>query len=323
MSFVAGIGRANIDLLYSGLSHIPREGEEVYSKDFDLQLGGGPVATMINLQRLGVPVKVLTFLGKDMFSAFAEQQLHEYGIEAINLYGGGKIPVNISTAMITGRDRTFVSYNQLQQTTADQLKIAESEIEGAKIVEMQPGFLELYRTLKQRRTLLVLDMGWEDDLSFEKYRDYFELADYYTPNLKEALYLTGTDNPLDALKILSQWFTKPIVKIGDQGCLIKDEEGIWQIPHIDEFESTDATGAGDAFLSGFIYGLYHEADFRTAILYGNIMGGKAVTEVGCLTASLSEQELLHYADRYLNRIARISEKSHYTSIFPVNPSSSI
>ncbi len=42
------------------------------------------------------------------------------------------------------------------------------------------------------------------------------------------------------------------------------------------------------------------------------MGGKAVTEVGCLTASLSEQELLNYADRYLNRIARISEKRHYT-----------
>ena len=230
MSFVAGIGRANIDLLYSGLSHIPREGEEVYSKDFDLQLGGGPVATMINLQRLGVPIKVITFLGKDMFSAFAEQQLQEYGVEAINLYGGGKIPVNISTAMITNRDRTFVSYSQLQQATADQLEIAESAMDGAKIVEMQPGFLELYRNLKQKGTLLVLDMGWEDDLSFEKYRDYFDLADYYTPNLKEALYLTGTDNPLDALKILSQWFTKPIVKIGDQGCLIQDEEGIWQIP---------------------------------------------------------------------------------------------
>ena len=304
MNFVSGIGRLNIDLLYSGLPHIPQEGEEVYSANFDLQLGGGPAATMINLQRLGVPVKVFTFLGQDMFSSFGAAELMRYRIPFVNLYKGSDIPVNISSAMITARDRTFGSYNAIREHTTGMLETAWSLMQGASIVEMQPGYLEVYQRLKQEGTVLILDMGWEDDLSYNKYRDYFDLADFYTPNLKEALYLTGTSQPLDALKILSGWFSKAIVKLGDQGCLIQDDDGIWLVPHIKEFQSVDATGAGDAFLSGFIYGLHHQADFRTAILYGNIMGGMAVTKVGCLSASLTEDELLSYASRYIDLIQK-------------------
>jgi hypothetical protein len=33
---------------------------------------------------------------------------------------------------------------------------------------------------------MVLDMVGKMITVFEKYRDYFELADYFTPNLKEA-----------------------------------------------------------------------------------------------------------------------------------------
>ena len=39
MSFASGIGRVNIDLLYSGLPRMPHPGEELYSTGFSLQLG--------------------------------------------------------------------------------------------------------------------------------------------------------------------------------------------------------------------------------------------------------------------------------------------
>ena len=38
--FVIGIGRTNIDLIYSGLDRLPVPGEEVYSKGFGIHLGG-------------------------------------------------------------------------------------------------------------------------------------------------------------------------------------------------------------------------------------------------------------------------------------------
>lgn len=305
MSFVSAITRMNVDLLYSGLPHLPCEGEEIYSANFDIKLGGGPAATLTNLQRLRVPVRILTFLGQDMFSVFGANELSRFGVEYYNLYSGGGIPVNITTVMITDRDRTFVSFNEFHKQPSEQIEEAWKLMRGAKIVEMQPGFLELYKRLKQEGAILIFDVGWEDDLSFDKYKEYFEIADYFTPNLNEALRLTGTDNPLDALRVLSDWFSRPIVKMGNRGCLIQEQGEIFLVPHIDNFTPVDATGAGDAFLSGFIYGLFHDADFREAILYGNITGGIAVTGIGCLTASISEQEMLDYAGLYCNRIIKV------------------
>lgn len=60
----------------------------------------------------------------------------------------------------------------------------------------------------------------------------------------------------------------------------------------------DATGAGDAFLSGFIYGLYNDFDFRKCILAGNITGGKCVTGVGCLTEYITKDEIKDYLEKY-------------------------
>ena len=70
MGFVGGAGFANLDLLYAGLEKIPEEGQEVYAREFDMQLGGGVPATMINLSRLGIDSKLLTFVGEDFFSQF-------------------------------------------------------------------------------------------------------------------------------------------------------------------------------------------------------------------------------------------------------------
>lgn len=62
MAFIAGAGATNVDLLYQGMERIPDVGEELYCKDFDLQLGGGLPATLINLGRLGIETKIATEL---------------------------------------------------------------------------------------------------------------------------------------------------------------------------------------------------------------------------------------------------------------------
>ena len=61
---------------------------------------------------------------------------------------------------------------------------------GAKIVEVQNGYYDVYRKLKDEGTLLVLDTGYTDDMSLSLYRDLIELCDYYVPNQKEAMKIT-------------------------------------------------------------------------------------------------------------------------------------
>ena len=105
MSFVAAFGKLNVDLLYSGMPRIPNEGEEIYCKDFKVCLGGGLPATMINCSRLGIPAKIGTFLGDDMFSEFAKSELLKSGTK-YEIFESVNYPLNVTSAIITSTDRS-------------------------------------------------------------------------------------------------------------------------------------------------------------------------------------------------------------------------
>ena len=300
MSFVAAFGKLNIDLLYSGMPRIPNEGEEIYSKDFRVCLGGGLPATMINCSRLGVPAKIGTFLGDDMFSQFAKSELLKSGTQ-YEIFESVNYPLNVTSAIITSTDRTFVSYGGTETYSDEMLEKIYNSLKGAKIVAMQEKIIPVYKELKKDGTILVLDTGYSEDMSFEKHKELIEIADYYTPNIDETEKLTGTKDYKEALKILGEYFEKPIVKLGKEGCAGYDND-YFVVKNIDEFSCVDATGAGDAFLSGFIYGLYNDFDFKKCILAGNITGGKCVTGIGCLTEYVNENEIKEYLNKYQDLI---------------------
>ena len=120
--------------------------------------------------------------------------------------------------MITPEDRTFVTYGpdaEENDVTAEKIYRMSK---GAKIVEVQNGYYDVYRKLKDEGTLLVLDTGYTDDMSLSLYRDLIELCDYYVPNQKEAMKITETASPetpfrccQDILKIPWSSLTKTAV----------------------------------------------------------------------------------------------------------------
>lgn len=293
--FVAGIGSTNIDLLYSGLDKLPNEGEEIYSNDFSLQLGGGVPATLINIGRLGITAKIATELGKDIFSSFAASEFEKAGVQPLNLYKGNDMPLNVTSAMITPSDRTFISYgNGNVEATEYALDIAYKMCRGAKIVIMQAGgFLPVYKKLKDEGTILVFDCGWDENMSLETYKEYLTIADYYTPNQKEALKITNTDTYENAAKVLSNYFNKVVIKLDKNGCLGMENGKSFIVSPVPNVQCVDSTGAGDAFLAGFIYGLFYDKSLKDCIIYGNITGGKCVTAVGCLNAYNTENDLIN------------------------------
>lgn len=299
MDFIAGAGATNVDLLYQGFDRLADIGEELYCKDFSLQLGGGLPATLINLGRLNIKTKIATELGTDIFSDFAKQKFAENGVSPTDLYKGDKIPLNITSAIILPNDRTFYTYGKGSIEPDDNaLDTFYNMAKGAKICMMQlGGFLPVYKKLKEEGTLLVLDTGWDDEMSFEKYDEYLQTADYYTPNRKEALKITGADNEKDAARALKKYFDKVVVKVDADGCIGIDGNDEFFCPSVSEFINVDSTGAGDAFLAGFMYGLFYDYSLKDCIEFGNITGGKAVTKVGALSAYLSENELLEYKNK--------------------------
>lgn len=308
MNFVAGAGNSNCDLLYFGMPRIPREGEEIYAKGLTIQMGGGVPATMLTLSRLGVPVKLSTFLGNDIFSEVVKKELIKSGIDYKNLYEEKGIPVTVTSTIITKADRTFVSYRDEAPISDQVLENVYQQSKGAKLLEMHTGFLDVYKQLKNDKTAMLLDTGWEDDLSLEKYADYIELADYYTPSRKEALKITGTSHLEDAIRILAEHFKYPIIKLDKDGCMVMRNGEIVIIPPIPNVKNIDSTGAGDAFLAGLMYGLFHDYDIDTCILFGNITGGTCVKKIGCLTSFVVEEELLSIAQNVKNSVTAVPFK---------------
>ncbi len=299
MAFISGAGATNVDLLFQGFERLADVGEELYCKDFSLQLGGGLPATLINLKRLGIETKIATELGNDIFSEFAKEKYAENGVGITNLYSGDDIPLNITSAIILPKDRTFYSYGKGSIEPDDNALEKFYDIaKGSKICMMQlGGFIPVYKKLKEDGTILVLDTGWDSEMSFEKYNEYLTLADYYTPNRKEAMKISGKSTPEDAARALKKYFEKVVVKVDADGCLGIDKDEEFFVKSVDEFKNIDSTGAGDAFLAGFMYGLFYDKELKECIEFGNITGGKAVTQVGALNAYVNEKELIEIKNK--------------------------
>ena len=255
MGFAAGAGIINCDLLYSQVERLPSEGEEVYSGGFDIQLGGGAPAIMVNLSRLHVPVHFQTFLGKDLFSLHIRGILEEMGMEYRNLYRGEGMPLNITSVAITPEDRTFLTYTGPVELTKWEKEEIYRCSSGAKVVKMfmaggDPEMADIYRQLKREGSILTMDTGWEDGLSLESYREFLELADYYTPNEREALKITGARSVPEAAEVLGRYFSDVIIKLGKRGCYYRNGNGEKILKPLSDVKAVDATGAGDAFMAG-------------------------------------------------------------------------
>ena len=300
MAFAAGYGKTNVDLLFENMSRLPNEGEEIFTDRFSLCLGGGVPGTMVTLGRLGIECKTVTELSGDMFSDFALSEFRKAGVEPVNVYHGSKIAVNITAAAITRNDRTFVSYGN-EENSADANEIYNS-LKGAKAVAMHADMPEVYERLKKDGTTVILDTGYIEGMSLEKYEHLLEIADYFLPNRKEAEILSGTTDPKKAAKIFSKYVNTAIVKLDKEGCLIYKDSSYIFVDSIDEYVHVDSTGAGDAFFAGFLYGIMKDEPIERCVLFGNITGGKCVTAVGCTTAYWNEQELLEMAEKYKDNI---------------------
>ena len=298
MSFVAAISPVTLDVLYSGLPRIPGLGEEVYAGAFDMQIGGGPPAMVITLNKLGIKGKLGTFLGKDPMSDFVRNILEKEHVDYTNFYRGNEKPVTVTSIASFPQDRYFLTYNP----GIDENVCTDDEVyrflKGSKVCFGVKGHNNVLKRLKEEGTVIVYDVGWQDDLHVEHIKDILKCVSVFTPNEKEALKMTNTSNVSDALKVLEQYVDCVIITLGSEGCISKTRDGIVRIPPVREFETVDTTGAGDNFLAGVMFGLYHGMDIEECMKIGNVVGGYSTTELGCCKANISREKLDYYLQKY-------------------------
>lgn len=297
-TFAAAMAPVNIDILYSGLSRLPNMGEEVFSKQFEIQLGGGPVATIVALSRLGINCTLGTFLSNDFMSFFARRELEQNGVIYKNLYRGEKVPVIVTSIASFIGDRCFITHCPEHS----EFKTDENDIynlfSGSKVCRGFDGHNDIIRRLKDEGTQIAYDVSWEDDLNINKFKDILRFVDVFTPNEKEAIKMTGTSSAESALEAISRYVKNTIVKTGKDGCITKIGNSIVHVPVPDVFNAIDTTGAGDNFLAGVMFGMLNDWGIVECMKMGNIAGGYSTTELGCSKALLTLDKAMKYMKLY-------------------------
>nr|XP_043607664.1 uncharacterized sugar kinase slr0537 [Erigeron canadensis] len=146
---------------------------------------------------------------------------------------------------------------------------------------------EAIKMAKQEGVLISLDLA-----SFEMVRKFraplLELLesgniDLCFANEDEAAELLSDEQvaqPEAALDVLGKYCQWAVVTLGANGCIARHKKEVVRVPAITHTMAIDATGAGDLFAGGFLYGLVKGLSLEECCIVGSCSGGSVIRSLG-------------------------------------------
>jgi ribokinase len=126
-----------------------------------------------------------------------------------------------------------------------------------------------------------------------------QLVDVLTPNQTEAKVLTGRDpddraEPEEVARDLIRLGVRQVVMtLGEHGALIVTASSSKHIPAA-PLRAVDTTGAGDAFNAGLATALASGESLESAVEFGVVTGGMAVTKEGVIPSLPRRDEVVQF-----------------------------
>ena len=153
--------------------------------------------------------------------------------------------------------------------------------------------------IKKRPKLIVLDtMNFWMEIAMDDLKKVIKKIDVLTINDEEARLLSGENSLKKAAKLILKMGPKYlIIKKGEHGALLFDNENTFFAPALPLEEVFDPTGAGDTFAGGFVgYLSKCEAinwnNMKKAVIVGSAMASFTVEKFGIeRLIELSEKEI--------------------------------
>lgn len=153
--------------------------------------------------------------------------------------------------------------------------------------------------LEERPKLVILDtMNFWMDLTWDELMDVLKDVDVLTINDEEARQMSKEYSLVKAAKKILEMGPKTlIIKKGEHGALLFNENSVFFAPALPLEDVFDPTGAGDTFAGGFSGYLaktrnYSFDNMKRAIIYGSALASFTVEKFGTdRIAELTEDEL--------------------------------
>jgi sugar/nucleoside kinase (ribokinase family) len=164
--------------------------------------------------------------------------------------------------------------------------------------------------LNNRPKLVVMDtMNFWMDTAWDELMDTIKLVDVLTINDAEARQLSGEYSLVKAArKILTMGPRVLVIKKGEHGALLFNNEQVFFAPALPLEDVFDPTGAGDTFAGGFIGYLARTRDIsfdnmKRGIIYGSAMASFCVEKFGTeRIIGLSQEEVEERVQEFVDLV---------------------
>ncbi|RXK48139.1 PfkB family carbohydrate kinase [Aquirufa rosea] len=235
-------------------------------------------------------VNVVAVVGDDFPKEYMET-LEEKGIDLEGLqvkpgektfFWAGKYHNNMNT-----RDTLVTDLNVLadfQPTIPASYQDCDYLMLGNLTPQVQ---IDAIQGLNKRPKLIVMDtMNFWMNVSMDDLKRVLKMVDVLCINDEEARQLSEQYSLRIAAKLIMAMGPKTlIIKKGEHGALLFQEDNMFYCPALPLEEVFDPTGAGDTFVGGFIGYLAQKDDtsfesMRQAIVYGSAMASFCVEKFG-------------------------------------------
>jgi sugar/nucleoside kinase (ribokinase family) len=307
---VVGIGNAVVDVISHAddaflndmkiekgiMQLIERDrAEDLYGAMKDrLQTPGGSVAnTIAGIGALGLPTAFIGRVKDDDLGQFYAQSMIDGGTDFVNdPVAGGDLPTSRSMIFVSpDGERSMNTYLGIS-TDLGPDDVPQAVTSAAKIIFLEgylfdkdqgkQAFLEASR--QTRAAGGKAGIAISDPFCVNRHREDFirmirDELDYVIGNETEIRSLFETDDLEDALaRTAAMCGTVVCTRSGDGVTLIRDGERV-DVP-VTKIIPVDATGAGDQFAAGFLYGMATGRDLETCGKMGNICAAEVISHIG-------------------------------------------
>jgi sugar/nucleoside kinase (ribokinase family) len=297
------------DVVGRPMKEFPAPGRLALVDEMGLFTGGCAANTGSDLVKMGLSVEVIGKVGQDSFGDFLIRDLEQRGVGIQGIKRDTEVGSSATMVMVDpDGERRFVHYigANASLTAAD---IDNTLIESASLfhlggalvlpgIDGQPS-VGLLRRARQAGAITFLDTVWDATGQWLKILGpYLPYTDYFLPSLPEAQVMTGHQEPSKAARALLHYGVKVVaLKMGAAGCLVatRDGEAI-RLPAF-QVDAVDATGAGDAFVAGFMVGIWHGWSLEKTARFANAVGALCVTGMGASGGVRLLVEMLEFMNK--------------------------
>lgn len=283
---IAVVGSTMVDLV-AYVDRVPGAGETVWGSEFELGFGGKGANQAVMARMLGADVLFVNRVGDDTFGELTTANLRERGLDLAL----GKPVVGTSTGVApiwvepSGTNRIVVVPGA---NAAMNPKVVEEELSqinqlDAVVCQLeipQPAVAAAFRRGRDLGAMTVLNPAPAMEVSPEILR----VTDWIIPNEIEFAELFGSSPSDDALlRADAQLACGLIVTLGPEGAAVVRDGEVVRVAAI-EVEAIDTTGAGDAFVGGFVFAMTTGLDLLASLRFAVVCGSLSTAGKGTQTS---------------------------------------